>query len=525
MMNKNMVNVQPAFVILGAVIRASSGRFAAITTILAVLLFACESGRQEPSRPVGGESFVPEAGEGIVMAEAETGPLSIQEDQDEPSPRVSLEPSVVVISTMETNLDPDEPEEQVVVAKRRDDPSDRIRLLVADFDTLRNTYRVTWEGSVGASNVRTFALYNRDLIGDHSDELVAFGTNNDGQQTLDVFRRRLDGSLSGLEYYPVLSVAVDASIEIVDQNRSEAYRTMQSDGVSFPIQTFRRDQETENPLDLVQTTYYWRVEDNKYVAEEETKIPAVEIEEAQLRELYNSEAGEIEQFLSGPWFRSAGENVGGNVELAHFDPEEREVVLFRPGTQERFEWTTTYKTIYQGGPGVWMNLQNEVLDNVRKQLSITIVGVDSVYLSVEDAEYWNGRYERMTSGLQESVVRESNIQNRTDILKGLYRNENEQEILFTPPFFTFRDGSTEHRGGYSLYENGNLILELMIVKENGSMAETRQYVAEIDQIESDGKPISRLTLQPARMTIRGAVRLPGEPLVLEKVGEEEEESG
>jgi hypothetical protein len=71
------------------------------------------------------------------------------------------------------------------------------------------------------------------------------------------------------------------------------------------------------------------------------------------------------------------------LNLPYFDPEQREVVLHQEDSQERYEWLNSYKTLYATGPGLWMNLRNEVLATVRRQLSITVEGLDTISLSVE----------------------------------------------------------------------------------------------------------------------------------------------
>lgn len=492
------------------------------------VLLACSGPVEEPLL-VRGQRIVPEAGNGIRLARSETPQVAIQETEDRATPRIDLDDSMVLVTAVDGNLDFDEPEEQIVVVKRRDDPSDRIRLIIADFDALRNAYRETWRGETLATNIRTFSVNTADLLGDHQLELLAIGTDNDGQQTMNVFRRTTSPlAVTGLSYREIFSVATDGSVEVVDQPRSDAYRTRQAAGTSFPIQVFRRNEATENPLDLLRTLYAWRVEDGRYVLFSTEPIPAVEIEEARLRELYSADVDQLEAHISGPWFRARGEQLADRPELAWFDPAMREVVFHHGDTQERYRWLNSARTLYAGGPGLFINLRNDVLPTVRRQLAITMVGRDAVVMSIDGAEYWNGRYQRMTPGIGDSVVRRTDPEPLGFELHGVYRNDNDVEMLFESPAFQFRGPEREWSGGYNLMRLDVPVLELRVVeaaspptdhrvREDGTFSAA--YIVEHTVETSDDRLVRRLTLQPARLTVDGVRPEAAPPIVLEQVAE------
>lgn len=488
--------------------------------IAMVVLFGCGQTEPPPERPVRRE-IVPEAGDGIVLARAETSGVLIQGEEEVIPSKVELPEEFVFISASDHNLDLDDIDEQIVVVKRRDDPDDRVRILVTDFDTLRNTYRIVWEGETRAQNVRTFSLYTADVIGDHLLEIVCFGTDEEGRQSLNIFRRRAAGTATGLSFGEIFAAVADGSIEIEEQPRSDSYRTLQSTGASYPVQVYRRNVATDVPLDLVRSTWYWRAQEGRYVLANTESIPAMEIEEAQLRELYGAESDELERFLRGPWFRSVGDDMDSGFELAFFNSETREIVLFRNDTQERYEWLNSYKTLYEGGPGLWMNLQNEVLGTVRRQLSITVRGLDSLFLTMEGAEYWNGEYRRMTEGIQTGILRRYEIDTPDFDLNGIYRNENNQEFLFDKPFFSYRSDDHIWSGGYNLVEIGTPVIELKIMQsENGDLF-NRAYAVEYREQGSEGQVVRMLSLTPVELTVDGPRGVAGDPIILEQVVEAE----
>jgi hypothetical protein len=496
--------------------------------VITIFTTACTPEPTPPSRERA-RQIVPEAAEGIVLSREISSGFSIQAEDEVISPRVELSDEMLFISALDVNLDIDEPEEQIVVVKRRDDPDDRVRILVTDFDTLRNVYRITWEGETLATNVRTFAVSNADLVGDHVDEIVGVGTDSQGRQTMDVFRREQGASDgSGISYRNVFSVSTDGSIEIASQPRSDSYRTLQSSGISFPIDVFRQNRETETPLDLIKTRWSWNVGQSRYLQSAVEPIPAMQIEEERLRRLYDAESEELEEFIRGPWFRSTGEGLNEDVELAYFDPGSREVILFHDDRQERYQWLNSYKTLYADGPGLWMNLRNDVLSTVRRQLSLTVLGVDTMQISVEGIEYWNGRYRRMTSSIQTGILRRYSLSPPNFVLDGVYSNENNVEFLFNRPFFRLRTTDRDWSGGYNLVDlgAGDPILEIKVV-EYDSVPEgiilreddsfSVHYRAAYSEQRSEGGQIRQLALEPVRVTVDGIEQRSGETLVLEQV--------
>ncbi|TVR66061.1 MAG: hypothetical protein EA427_16900 [Spirochaetaceae bacterium] len=462
----------------------------------------------------------------------ETPFVSIQTEEESTALRVQLPDEYIVLATYSVNLDLDDAEEQIIVAKHREDPSDRIRLLIADFDPLRNTYRVTWEGETYATGVRSFSVHTQDVIGDHQDEIIGVGIDNEGNQTTNVFRRRSTGSGStALSYREIFAGFADGSIEIVEERRSEAYRTLQSSGQSFPIVAYHRNEESDNPLDLLRSEYRWSADQERYVLAATTELAGGDVEQEQLRALYDADAATMEAFLQGPWFRSTGENASPGVELALFDPDGEELILFHGDAQERYQWLNSYKTIYGGGPGLWVNLRNQVLRTVRKQLSVTVLGLDSIRISVDGAEYWNGRYQRMTQGIQESVIRRHEIGRPDFTLQGVYRNENDEELLFEEPYFRFRAAEFDWSGGYNVIALSKPVLEMKVVDARGSAPSSDiprsvpvqngsfnvRFLLDYSEQHSEDRIVRRLALQPARVTVDGIEPTGDDRIVLEQV--------
>jgi len=487
-------------------------------------LAACHQETAPPPPAAEGSKYiVPEAGEGVVLSSSAQPSVSIRTRDESTDVKVTLSPDYVVSQVLDLNLDVDETDEQIIVYKKRDDAEDLIRILVADFDTVRNSYVPSWEGKTVANNVRTFAVYTNDLIGDHNLEIVCFGMNNAGEQTLDVFRRTSSPTGLRLYYTNIGSFTSDASIEIEQQERSSAYESAQTTGQSFPIAVYSRDPKSDNVLDLIKTTYFFRQQENRYVRGRVENIPGARIEEAQLSRLFNSEADAFEDFLSGPWYRSTGPDAAqGSQEIAFFNPQERKIDFYQGDTQESYDWINSYKTIYRNGPGLWINMQNETLATIRRQASVSVLSIDSIAITVEGSETWNGTYRKLTRSLQRSLInKDRHAATLSDVtLNGLYRNDSGTEIFFSPPRFTMREKGKELSGGFSIYKVRDNVLELKILSANGLVEETRTYVLKYSEEKNADRIVRRIVLTPAAVHVDGVEVINSDTITLEQIEEQ-----
>lgn len=495
---------------------------AAIVFGLALPLAIACSQDEPAAAPSGPRYIVPEAGEGVTLSASVQTPIAIREQTAAQNLKVSLPSDFIVSQVIDTNLDRDQMEEQIIVFKRRDDPEDRIRLLVVDYDTVRNAYVPTWEGVTQANNMRTFALYVNDVVGDHDMEIVALGMNNAGEQTLDLFRRTIAPAGVGLYYENIASFISDASIEIEETDRSDAYTALQTTGTSFPIAVYSRNRESDNPLDLIKTTYHWRSDAGEYIRTLEEEIPGASIEEAQLAALYEGASSDFEQYLAGPWYQSVAENSSnGEAKIAYFDPRTRRIVFYRGESQESYTWLNSNRTIYRSGPGLWINLHSEAVETVRKQAAVAVPAIDTISVNVEGSHSWNGTYRRLTPSLQRTMIRERSRPTRLANLPlaGLYKNESGTEILFSGTRFTMREGGTERSGGYSVYRVQDHVLDLKFTDANGLVEENRTYLIEYFEDAREDRVVRTVRLTPARVRASGIETITTRSLTLEQIEE------
>jgi len=483
--------------------------------LLALVLSACSEPAQRSELEEPGRVVTPRGGNGIVLA-AETTTERSEDDRDSgPELKVRLPSEYIYSQAITVNLDLDETDEQIIVFKRRDDPDDLIRLLVVSFDPIRNSWIRAWEGVTAATSVRSFTVYTDDLIGDHEQEIVAFGINEDGEQTLDVFRRTNDALGLGLSFAPILAIAADVTIEVDEVPRSEAYEAMETvSAPSYPIIAERRDPESENVFDTVRTTYFWDYGARRYVPGRLESISGEAIEDDRLRDLFAGTEEDFEQFLSGPWYRSSD---AGEIQMVFFGPREGTIVFHSGYLQQSFIWDNSTKTVY--GRGVSLFVTNENIHTVKKLVNVSVGDLNRVTISIQGSDGLDGTYERLAGSLQSAVLESDARVTLSEIdLAGLYRSDSGVEIFFGNPEFTYRDGSDPTVGGYVLYELGSdLVLSMKFVDENRLPTEQRDYRAVYAENREEDRIVRRLELTRGRIGIAGFEATGAEELVLEQI--------
>lgn len=493
------------------------GRKLQITALLTLiaLIIGCDNQRVNRSISDAGRSIVPQAGESIPLAAETPFSAPVAEPEAQPQVRVRLPPEYSPAQVIDLNLDLTDTEEQVVVFKRRDDELDLIRILVLSFDPVRNSWIRAWEGETGANSVRSFTLYTDDLIGDHELELVCFGINNAGEQTLDVFRRTSSALGLGLAYESIAALTADVSIQIQQRERSEAYENLQAtSGISYPIEVRRRDPDSEDVLDYVSTTYLWRFELGRYVQSETVRIPGEQVEDAQLREIFGGGVSAFERFLSGPWFRLDQ----GEQRLLHFDLRERSVVFHSGHLQNVFDWDDSVKAVY--GRDLQLIVSNAGIESHIERLVIRAESLSRIRLSAPESGDLSGVYERLSDELQSSIAASRRASARLASLEllGAYRGDEGVELAFSEPEFTMRGTQPSGSGGFVIFElSGDTVLELQFLDVNRLPTETRSFRVSYEEEIGSGRIVRTIELEPGSVGIDGFIPSGAPRLSLEQI--------
>ncbi len=384
--------------------------------------------------------------------------------------------------------------------------------MVVDFDTVRNTYVVSWEAPTLATNIRTFKVQVMDLLGDHNLEIVCQGLNARGEQTIDVFKRVNSPSGLGLKYQNILSLASDGSTDIQQVDRSDAYHSAQALGKSYPIITLTRDKDSSNPLDMIRTTYLYRAQEGKYVKGVTEHVSGSRIEQAQLSDLYNGTADTFEDFLNGPWYKANGSGTASNsgqptaqsVDIMFYNRHGREITFAHGEVEQSFTIEESYKTAFQRG--IQLKIRNDAIPTMREFAAISVPALDTIIVAVQGDDSWNGTYKRLSGGLHQALL--SNGQAGVSIAKldlsGLYKDDNGTEIFFSSPRFTIRENGSERNGEFLVYADGKQrVLELRILSETGQVEQRRLYIVEYKEESSKSQIVRILNMTPAVVSVHG----------------------
>lgn len=448
------------------------------------------------------------AAAGIELADGNERTISIRDGAETAGPATELDAGYVVIDVIDVDLDADEPDEQIITAKVHGDVEDRIRLIVADFDPLLSRYRASWEGATLATNVRTFVVRPLDMVGDHVPEIVAVGADAEGRQTLDVFRRLRTG---GVRFRSVFSAHSDGSITINELSRSEAYVGRQASGESFSIEVYRLNDATEEPFDLVRTSYRWQAQDERYAPDPVVAVAGNEVQQQRLRLPAGADRDELERHLDGPWLRDGGM-------IVFFDRRARVSAFSTSTSQVRYTWLTTGSAYSASGTVARIALQNEQLPSVRRSMSVVLIGLHEIRVVVSDDEERSGRYRRMAANERDVAVYTDAAAVQTVALVGVFSGEADDELVFDEPRFQWRSPRRNWSGAFNVLVFDAPILELRVYDDQ--TIRTAAFAIEYGEYQqSAAQTLRRLTLRPVELLVSGPEPIGGTPIVFEQIVE------
>ncbi len=461
---------------------------------------------------------------------------------DDQVPKVSIKSNETLLHLININLDLDKTDEQILVLKNRNEPKSNIRIALVDFDEIRDSYLKTWEHSTQATNPRAVRIETEDIIGDYNIEIICRGLNPKGELTLDVFRKTTSPSGLGLYYSPICQVVSDRRIKILREKRSTAYQLGQKYGQSFPIVVEKKDPGSESNLDVIMETYYWKYQEKRYVRSLVEKIPGDSLKQKQLRELFsvNSTKQDFEEFLKGPWFK---QNEIGSI--VFFNPSYNTINFYDGSVLETY--LIDEFNLLQGYR-LSLITSNNIIGSIKKWISITVHSMNAIEISTSKSQFktvvgnerWEGKYNRLTSDLMESLLQKqkSFVQTSVVNLSGIYRANEGLEIAFEPPYFTWLEENHDESipsgtaGGFSIIQNVPLlngfylerdipervdVITFRFINENGMATIDRTFVIEHAVKEDSNTVVKTINLTPSNLVVQGALLTSKDSLALEQI--------
>ncbi len=428
--------------------------------------------------------------------------------QDHPAPRIPLPGSYQLLQVSDMNLDYDHTEEQLIVARDTASEDLRLRLLIGDYNDSQGIFKEVWRGPINADLYRGLNIYVDDLIGNHELELICRGMTSEGEQTMDIFQRRISKSNRGNSYRKILSIQADGSIEIDKLERTRAYESGQTAGASYPVITTRSDPQSDNPLDLIQQTYLWQASAGQYSLVQTRKQASGSVQANQLREIYSGGVDPFLSYLDGAWYR-ASEGGGVPREFIYFDKDTERIFFYKDDVQEVYQWRWVRKTLFSR---IRLRADNILLSSIQKYLIINAEDLDTITLSInyfiKDDQEWAGEYQRLNRDLQKIILKNRSFNPLQDPsrLTGVFKSNSGDEIIFTPPRFQMIRGEETLEGGYSIFQLNKTILELKAKKPNGRLKEVLHFEMSYQVREDELRIIRTLYLYPVILRNSGAYR-------------------
>ena len=409
-------------------------------------------------------------------------------------PKINIENNDLILYIQNINLDFDTEEEQVIVEKDPD-IKNKLRIIVVDFDSVRNKYITTWETFRENVNPRTFIISYADVVGDHNMEILFRGTGSSNEQILAVYRKTHSPAGISLYYENIAEIIIDGQIEIIEKERSSAYLLGQKNGISFPVITYERDEESENLLDMVKKTFIWNYQSSRFIKSLEEKIPGEKIEEERLEKLFVEDIDAYQDFLQGQWV-----NNKNSSSVISFDRENNEIAVYSDDILEIYKWTDFTKS--RMPQKVYISARNDLIHFIRKNILITIEKLDRIRIVVNDREIaskdiehpWNGAYERINSSV--NIDMEQKKEETVKILlEGSYTGVNDT-ITFSGSDFTQTGPAAMKKGVYSVFDyNGKNIIEFRYLDSNRLVKDIKEYSIEYSQFDIENKTVNEIRLQ------------------------------
>lgn len=422
-------------------------------------------------------------------------------------PYINISNEFVIVQIIQTNLDVDGEEEQIIAYKKKNDAASPIEILVVDYDSLREVYRKAWSATLTAVNPFFFSVTPMDVTGNHSDELVVEGIDAEGKQVFTIYQREISAWGISLVYAPVFSIKTRGRIEIVHKNRSQAYSRGQTEGEAFDIILTEETSDDSGKRLLITKTYKWNPIEKTFI-ETATETKEKEITSDSLKELFEGSVEDIENFLAGPWFKESG----SKRLFVDFDINNREITFFSTDIQEQYLWKSSVKNIYSG---LGINARSAILANLSQYFYIVIednntIRISASKLQTNDTFSWAGTYYRLTPGLQKSLLKQDTIPLlKTKHLSGRFYNETSGgEIIFYPPNrIKITSSDTNIEGYYTLYQiKDTNILQIKIKNSQ----EKLYYSIDYHETETNIGIKKEITLTPVKLKSTDISPIPGQ---------------
>jgi len=448
---------------------------------LLFLPFSCRRDK-DPQRPIVGGTLSPrtetEAGSG-----KQDGSFSYT-NRESSQVLVNLGAGYSIMALVDGNLDSGQSDEQILIALPLDDSEANLELVIASAVPAKRQYDVVWRFPLQTRTLTGITLKVDDVTGDGRNELIVSGFNEKNSHIVKIYSVPQNGEITDIS--TVFDAEINGNIDIVPSTNRE--------NSSIPASIVVQETDAQNSLDLTEAVWTWDSGTYAFKSGPSRRVKFDAVLEERMRNVYTGGVGEYEKYLSGPWYRDDGSST--SLDYVFFDIKRDEILFHSGSVQEAYTWELSQRTTAKR---LHIRLRNEIIPSIVADFSISGESWDEIRI-ISNTD-WAGDYHRLTSKLQKALeVEKAPLY---PILTGVWQGQDGAEIVFDLPRVQWSEGGSVRSGIASLFDlNGELVLQIQFIRENGVLEEAVNWLMEYEE-ESD-PPHKSISLTRAQLEVRGA---------------------
>jgi hypothetical protein len=456
--------------------------------------------------------------------QSETAGTTVQSIKSERlSSAIAIEANETLLDLYASNLDMDDEEEQILVIRRTDDPSGRIRIVVADYSPITRRWVRLWEDQTEATKIKTFQVTVGDILGDYSLAIICSGINDANEQTMSVFWRTFIDKSQRMQFSPIITVAGD-TVTLNTTVRPDSYKLGLATAPSWTISAWRADPAAANPMNQVKEVWNWDPASQRYQIISTEHIPGASIARRLAEAILDGQTATFENFIEGIWYKESTDPLSEQALFLTFQPKDGAILFSAHGIVEIYEWENSNTTRY----GLYVACRNQSVRNLRRLMDIELVSSDTINVRVfqdlrikaDIADRWDGRYRQLGAEMAKAFRREpAEARMMPDSIDGEYQSGDGVRLSFSGTSYTWIDQDLTEIGYYTIFNlDASRILDMRRFQAApDSLADRKSWILTLSgKDDAPGKPIRILTLQPVRIGLKGIEKLDGPLLTLEQ---------
>jgi len=418
------------------------------------------------------------------------------EENDTVLPLVNPGDNYNILAILDGNLDLEQSDEQVLVALPLDKADSSLVLMIASTNPIRNQYDIVWTAPLSTRTLTGITLRSDDLTGNGRSDIIITGFDEKGRHVTDVYAVPKKGEIN--DFKRVFSLRVKGNIDIVTSERTPGYYSGLSAGDPYRIIVQKKDPESENSMDLIETEWDWDSGLFAFTQGKSKSVRGETIQEERIAQVYAGDVSVYEMFLRGAWYRETGN--GSFLDMLYFDPDTREILFYNGSIEEVFTWGVSHRTTAKR---LYTRVSNAIIPSMYDTVSVSAESYDRIELW-RAAANWNGTYRRLSPALQLILNSESSLEPILSPIKltGVWQSSDGADLVFDMPGIKWTENNKTRMGTSSLFSLGDkMVLQIQFMKKNGALEETTNWLADYEEDKDPTRIIRSLSLTPAKLRV------------------------